>query len=269
MANNNAIGIFDSGVGGFTVMREFIKELPNEDLVYFGDTKRVPYGDKSKEVITNYCFQIVDFLKSKNVKMIVIACNTATALAFSDLKKYTDIPIIEVITPGSINACEVTKNKRIGVMATNATVKSREYINKIKNIDDSIKVFQKDCPELTPLIEKGDIDKGYTKQICKKYVDVLLKDDIDTLILGCTHYPLLKKNIEDICKDINIVNPAINTCKIATAYLKQHNMLSDKKNANYSLYTSSYSKTFNDTCKIALDKYFVDDLIKNIKQVDI
>lgn len=269
MASNKAIGIFDSGVGGFTVMREFMKELPNENLIYFGDTKRVPYGNKSKDTITKYALQIVDFLESKNVKMIVIACNTVTALAFDELKKYTNIPLIEVITPGSINASEQTVNKRIGVIATQATVKSEEYINKIKNINNTINVFQKECPEFVSLIEKGDIDTEYTKQICNEYLDVLLKENIDTLVLGCTHYPLLRETIENICKDIKIIDPAINTCKTASSYLKEHNLLSDDKNTSYSLYTSSYGESFNDVCKIALGKYFSYQLIETMEQIDI
>ncbi len=269
MANNNPIGIFDSGVGGLTVMREFIKEMPNEDLIYFGDTARVPYGSKSKEIVTEYSKQIVNFLNTKNVKMIVIACNTATALAFSDLKKHTNIPIIEVITPGSFSAFNTTVNKKVGIIGTEATVKSQEYVNKIKALDSDIDVFQAACPLLVPLVEEGWVTKDVTSEICKDYLSLLLDKNIDTLVLGCTHYPLLQETIEDICEDVKVINPAKSTCLNAKKYLEDNNMLAEEKSGHYTLYTSDYTEKFDEICRRILDISSLEKLLENREKINI
>ncbi len=269
MANDNPIGIFDSGVGGLTVMREFIKEMPNENLIYFGDTARVPYGSKSKEIVTDYSKQIVNFLNTKNVKMIVIACNTATALSFEELKKYTNIPIIEVITPGSVSAFENTLNKRVGIIGTDATVKSKAYVEKIKKLDNEIEVFQTPCPLFVPLVEEGWVNKDVTTQICEEYLSDLLQKDIDTLVLGCTHYPLLKEKIEMICKNVKVINPANSTCLSAKKYLEQNNMLASEKNGNYTLYTSDYTEKFDEICRRILDVSSVEKLLSKREKINI
>ncbi len=270
MANNNPIGFFDSGVGGLTVMKEFIKEMPNEDLIYFGDTARVPYGSKSQEIVTEYAKQIVNFLTTKNVKMIVIACNTATALAFTELEKYTDIPIIEVITPGSAAAVSSTKNKRVGIIGTEATVKSEAYVKKINGLDGSIKVFQTACPLFVPLVEEGWVDKSVTKDVCKEYLDELIGKNIDALVLGCTHYPLLQEKIEEICgSEIKVINPARATFERAKEYLEKNNLKADDKKGFCKLYTSDYTEKFDVICKRILDIEYVDKLLENREKVNI
>lgn len=269
MENNNPIGIFDSGVGGLTVMREFIKEMPNENLVYFGDTARVPYGSKSKEIVTEYSKQIVNFLQTKNVKMIVIACNTATALAFIELKKYTDIPIIEVITPGASSAFSSTINKKVGIIGTEATVKSKAYVEKIQQFDKNVEVFQSACPLLVPLVEEGWINRDVTTQICAEYLKDLLQKDIDTLVLGCTHYPLLERNIKKICNNVNVINPAKATCLSAKKYLEDNDMLADEKSGNYKLYTSDYTEKFDEICRRILDLESVEKLLTNREKINI
>ncbi len=269
MMNNNPIGLFDSGVGGLTVMREFMEKMPNEDLIYFGDTARVPYGSKSKEIVTEYSKQIVSFLKSKNVKLIVIACNTATALAYEELKKYTDIPIIEVITPGSASAINSTKNKRVGIIGTEATVKSQAYVEKIKNIDDSIEVFQRACSLFVPLVEEGWVDKDVTSEVCKEYLGEIIDKDIDTLVLGCTHYPLLKEKIEQICVGINVINPASETAESAKKYLEKNNLEAEQTKGNYKLYTSDYTEKFDEICRRLLDAGLVEKLLENREKVNI
>ncbi len=270
MPNNNPIGIFDSGVGGLTVMREFIKKMPQEDLIYFGDTARVPYGSKSKEIVTEYSKQIVNFLESKNVKMIVIACNTATALAFEELKKFTNIPIIEVITPGSNSAFNNTKNKKVGIIGTEATVKSGEYVKKIKELDSNISVYQQACSLFVPLVEEGWLHKDVTRQVCEEYLSTLIEKDIDTLVLGCTHYPLLQDIIEKICGDkIKVINPASSTCNMASQYLKENDMLSDSISGNYTLFTSDYTERFDTICRTILDVSSVEKLLENREKINI
>ena len=191
------IGIFDSGIGGLTVVKEIFKQLPQYQITYFGDTARTPYGNKSKELITKYAFEDTDFLLKKGAKLIVVACNTASAVASEELKnRYKDIPIFEVITPAVDKAIKVTQNKRIGVIGTKATVQSRIYEKQINKLNKDIKVLPKACPLFVPLAEEGWIKKPETKMIAKKYLHSLKIQQIDALILGCTHYPLLKELIQ-------------------------------------------------------------------------
>ncbi len=269
MANNSPIGLFDSGVGGLTVVREFMEKMPNEDLIYFGDTARVPYGSKSKEIVTEYSKQIVNFLESKNVKMIVIACNTATALAYEDLKKYTDIPIIEVITPGSKSAIENTNNKKVGIIGTEATIKSCAYVDKIKSIDSSIEVFQQACSLFVPLVEEGWVDKEVTNEICREYLYEITKKGIDTLVLGCTHYPVLKDKIEKICDQINVINPASETAESAKTYLMKNGLQAVNRKGNYKLYTSDYTEKFDEICRRLLDASLIEKLLATREKVNI
>lgn len=206
------IGVFDSGVGGLTVAREIIRQLPNEKIIYFGDTARVPYGSKSKENIIRYSRQIIRFLKSKNVKAIVVACNTASAIALEEIRDEIDIPIIGVVKPGAKVASANTKNKRIGIIATEATINSNIYTDIIHENDNDITVFGKACPLFVPLVEEGLLDDPVTDEIARRYLDELKSKDIDTLILGCTHYPLLRKTVGRIIGDnVNLVNPAYET----------------------------------------------------------
>lgn len=210
--NNSPIGVFDSGVGGLTVAREIMKETPNEKIIYFGDTARVPYGSKSKDTVTKYTRQIIRFLMTHDVKALVIACNTMSANALEEVEKDIDIPIIGVVKPGARVATDVTKNKRIGVIATDGTINSGMYERFITNIDSSIEVFGKACPLFCPLVEEEMLDDPVTDEMARRYLDDLLKKDIDTLILGCTHYPLLMPAISKITKEkVTLVNPAHET----------------------------------------------------------
>ena len=197
--NNNApIGVFDSGVGGLTVAREIIRQLPNESIVYFGDTARVPYGSKSKDTIIRFSRQIVNFLKTKNVKAIVFACNTASAFALDTIERELDIPVIGVVKPGAITAIHSTKNKRIGIIGTEGTIKSEMYTSYIQSIDKDIEVVGKACPLFVPLVEEGMLDDEVTKEMATRYLKELQNENIDSLILGCTHYPLLRKMVGKI-----------------------------------------------------------------------
>ena len=213
LINNNApIGVFDSGVGGLTVAREITRQLPNESIVYFGDTARVPYGSKSKNTIIRYSRQIVHFLRTKDVKAIVVACNTASAFALDTIEKELDIPVIGVVKPGAIAAIETTKNKRIGIIGTEGTIKSKLYTEYIRSIDPEIIVIGKACPLFCPLVEEGMLHDEVTDEIARRYLDELKEQNIDSLILGCTHYPLLRSTIGKIMgPDVNLVNPAYET----------------------------------------------------------
>lgn len=196
--DNAPVGIFDSGVGGLTVAREIARQIPNESFVYFGDTARVPYGSKSKETIIRYSRQIVRFLQTKKVKAIVVACNTASAFALDTIEKELDIPAIGVVKPGAKSAVENTTNKRIGIIGTEGTINSELYTQYIHSIDPEVTVFGKACPLFVPLVEEGMLHDPVTDEIARRYLDEMKEKDIDSLILGCTHYPLLRSTIRKI-----------------------------------------------------------------------
>lgn len=228
--NNNApIGVFDSGVGGLTVAREITRQLPNESIVYFGDTARVPYGSKSKDTIIRYSRQIVRFLRTKNVKAIVVACNTASAFALDTIESELDIPVIGVVKPGAKSAIENTKNKRIGIIGTEGTIKSELYTEYIKGKDSEISVIGKACPLFVPLVEEGMLHDPVTDEIASRYLEELKNQDIDSLILGCTHYPLLRSTVGKIMgPDVNLVNPAYETAISLDALLKKNGIKADE-----------------------------------------
>jgi glutamate racemase len=226
--HKSPIGVFDSGIGGLTVVREIINDLPNENIVYFGDTARVPYGNKSKSTVLRYSRQIVNFLKTKDVKAIVVACNTASALALDDLEKEIDIPIIGVVKPGAYTAINTTKNNRVGVIATQSTVQSRLYQEIIAQKAPKIEVFAKACPLFVPLVEEGWTDDVITLEVAKRYLSELQDKDIDTLILGCTHYPLLSKLLSGYLGDsIKLVNPALETARSLKKLLTELDILNE------------------------------------------
>ena len=210
--NTAAIGVFDSGVGGLTVTREIMRQLPNENVVYFGDTARVPYGSKSKNNIIRFSRQIIRFLKTKNVKAIVIACNTASALALETVQQEFDIPIIGVIVPGARAAVRETRNCQIGVLGTEATIKSETYTKEIRKLMPEAEVIGKPCPLFVPLVEEGFAKHKITEEVIDIYLSDMRKSEIDTLILGCTHYPLLRSRIMAYFGEkVHIVNPAYET----------------------------------------------------------
>lgn len=227
MINKNApIGVFDSGVGGLTVFKEIMNQLPNEKIVYFGDTARVPYGSKSKETVLRFSRQIVRFLKTQEVKAIVIACNTASAYALSDIEKELDIPIIGVIHPGARVAARATRNGKIGVIATEGTINSHIYSDYIKQMNLHTSVIGKACPLFVPLAEEGLLEDPVTDEIARRYLAELIDIGIDTLILGCTHYPLIRHTIGKIMgPDVTLVNPAYETARELKELLEKKGLL--------------------------------------------
>ncbi|MDE5931250.1 MAG: glutamate racemase [Lachnospiraceae bacterium] len=230
LLHNAPIGVFDSGVGGLTVAREIMRQLPNERIVYFGDTARVPYGSKSPEIITRYSRQIVRFLQTQQVKAIVIACNSASACALEALEAETDIPIIDVVRPGAKTALETTRNGKIGVIATEATISSGIYKRYIEENDRNVNVISKACPLFVPLVEEGLWEDPVTDEIAGRYLSELIDSGIDTLILGCTHYPLIRSTVGRIMGEkVSLVNPAYETARALKALLEKKGLESEKR----------------------------------------
>lgn len=204
-----AIGVFDSGIGGLSVLKELLKAFPNEDFIYLGDTARLPYGSKSPETIRKYSIQLMDYLVAQNVKAIVIACNSASSQV--NETHYKSRPVYNVITPGAQKAIQMSKSKCVGVLGTRATIQSEAYLKKIKFLEPSIEVLSMACPLFVPLAEEGLDGHTLTNQTVEMYLEPLINNrvttkKIDTLILGCTHYPLLKKSISQFTKDIYLVD---------------------------------------------------------------
>ena len=217
-----AIGVFDSGVGGLTVAREIMRNLPNERIVYFGDTARLPYGSKSKETIIRFSRQIIRFLRTQDVKAIVIACNRPRALTLQAVEKELDIPIIGVVKPGARVAAAATVNNLVGVIGTESTIHSHMYRQTIQAINPDITVFGRACPLFVPLVEEGWLKDPVTEEIATRYLKDLLDQGIDTLILGCTHYPLLRSLIRKITGEhVTLVNPAYETAKALERLLEK------------------------------------------------
>jgi len=224
------IGVFDSGVGGLTVVREIIRQIPNESLLYFGDTARVPYGTKSKDTVLRYTRQIVRFLESQKVKAIVVACNTVSAVALDEIEKEVNVPIIGVVKPGVKAASQATRNGKIGVIATKATIESNIYATYLKKIDPNAEVLGKACPLFVPLVENGLLEDPVTDEIAARYLSELMDRGIDTLVLGCTHYPLIRSTIaRTVGEGVTLVNPAYETALELKALLSQYGIESKER----------------------------------------
>lgn len=227
--NHAPVGVFDSGVGGLTVVKEIMEQLPGEGIIYFGDTARVPYGNKSEETVVRYSSQIIKFLLSKGAKTIVIACNTASAVALEKMKQEYDVPIIGVVKPGAKAAAEVTKNGKIGVIGTEATIRSGIYNEFLRKTDPHVTVFGKACPLFVPLAEEGWVGADeITEQVARRYLSDLSKEEIDTLVLGCTHYPLLRSVIQKVMGErVHLVNPAVETARELKYLLEENHLMNE------------------------------------------
>lgn len=246
MINNAPIGVFDSGVGGLTVVKEIMNQIPGEDIIYFGDTARLPYGSKSRKTVITYTRQIIRFLMNKDVKAIVIACNTASAFALETVKSEIDIPIIGVVKPGAKVAAKTTRNGRIGVIGTVGTIESGIYSEFLSQTNPKVEVFGKACPLFVPLVEEGLIDDPVTIDMAKRYISVLLEKHIDTLVLGCTHYPLLRKTIRSVVgEDVILVNPAYETAKSLAEVLTNNGLRNNSMaKRNHEFYVSDGAEKF-------------------------
>jgi len=263
--NSKPIGIFDSGFGGLTVMSAISKLLPKENLIYFGDTAHVPYGSKSKKIVTEFATKISKFLVQNDVKMIVIACNTASAFSLDYLKKNIKVPIIGVIKAGSVMAAQNTKNKKIGVIGTEGTVKSNAYAKEIKKYDNKINCFSQACPLFVPLVEEGWNNGKITEDIIKVYLKNLVDKKIDTIILGCTHYPLLKETIKKVIgSKINIIDSANAVALAVKDLLVKNDLLNCSGKAAYKFYVSDGPDKFK-----KIGSKFLGKKILTVKKVEI
>lgn len=240
------IGVFDSGIGGLTVVRALLERLPNENIVYFGDTARVPYGSKSPQVVREYTLDDTNVLLSKDVKMIVVACNTVSAVALDVVQKRAKLPVTGVITPGAEAASRATKNKRIGVIGTAATVNSNAYVNELVRLDDSTRTYSKACPLFVPLVEEGWLDTKATEMIANEYLFPLVAEKIDTLILGCTHYPLLKNVLHTATRGgVTLIDSGEATASVVEKMLDEHHIRNmNPHSPNIQFYVSDAPEKF-------------------------
>ena len=248
---NAPVGVFDSGVGGLTVAREIMRQLPGERIIYFGDTARVPYGSKSKDTIVRYSRQIIRFLCTKGVKAIVIACNTASAYALEAVSAESDIPIIGVIDAGARTAVSATRNGKIGVIGTEGTIGSGIYTEVMKKLRPDIEVVGKPCPLFVPLVEEGLLHDSVTDEIASRYLSVLKGKYIDTLVLGCTHYPLLRSTLQRLMGDeVTLVNPAYETALELRELLEKKGLsrgaAAPEDGEKYQFYVSDLAEKFTD-----------------------
>ncbi len=239
-----AIGIFDSGVGGLTVAKALHDFLPGENLLYFGDTKHVPYGSKSTETIIRYSLANTEFLISQKVKMIVVACNTSTAVALPILQKKFNLPIVGVIVPGAYKACVSTKNERIGVIGTTRTISSKAYELAIKQDLPNAKVISKACPLLVPMIEEGLSSPVILKEVLKYYLGDMVRTKIDTLVLGCTHYPLLKTEIKKLYPSLHLIDSAEATSQMVVKILSEQNLQGQQKKGKVVITSNDINEVF-------------------------
>lgn len=266
LKDEKKIGIFDSGVGGLTVARQILKILPFEQIIYFGDTARCPYGPRSEKIVREFSLQNVNFLLSQNVKFIVVACNTSSALALDFLKKRFEVPMMGVIEPGAKGAVEATKNKKVGVIGTLGTISSGSYVKAIHKVDKKIIIYPLPCPLFVSLTEEGFINKKATYLIAEEYLKPLKKKRIDTLILGCTHYPLLKGVIRNVMKkNVTLIDSAKKTALDVKRFLIKNDLLrkSDKE-PSHKFFVSDQPDKFK-----KLGQRFLGKKIKRVELVDI
>ena len=245
-SNEAPIGVFDSGLGGLTVVRQLRRQLPHERIVYFGDIARLPYGIKSEKQIREFSCENTEFLLKRKVKAVVVACNSSSSAAYSYLKKNYSVPIIDVIQPAAEQAVSVTRNQRIGVIATQATIASKAYDSAIHACNRSAKVFSQACPLLVPFVEEGVLEGELIEMVLDRYPDPLLKYKIDTLILGCTHYPLLKKVIQQkVGKAVKLIDSAPAAVgKLYDLLMKTNSFRSRKKKGELEVFVSDLPTTF-------------------------
>ncbi len=220
MNRTNPIGFFDSGIGGLTVVKSVARLMPNENIVYFGDTARVPYGSKSNETVIEYSLQAANFLLRKNIKLLVVACNTASAVALKELRKFLTIPVIGMIEPGAKMALQESRKGNVGVIGTRATINNKAYAHELKKLNPKVKVFEQACPLFVPLAEEGWLDHKVTEMVAKEYLSVMRDKKIDSLILGCTHYPILSDVIQKVVgKSVKLIDSGSPAAYLVQDYL--------------------------------------------------
>lgn len=262
---DNPIGVFDSGIGGLTVVKHINRMLPDENLVYFGDTARVPYGTRSKKLIMQYALEDAAFLRQFDIKLLIVACNTASAIAIDLLKKTLDIPVTGVIVPGVEAALSATSSGRIGIIGTTATVNSQAYERRLKSANPNIEAFSQPCPLLIPLVEEGWIEEAVTYQVVEKYLRPVLEKNVDTLILGCTHFPVLANVIAEVVgPGVRLIDSGEETARVAVDMLGENgykNMSGIKK--PFSFYVSDIPDKFDE-----IGTRFLGEPVVNAQRID-
>lgn len=260
------IGVFDSGIGGLTVVKRFLSSLPNENIIYFGDTARVPYGSKSNSTVIEYSLQDAQFLINKNVKAIVVACNTASSVAIEELKKTFNVPVIGMIGPGSKSALGKTKNKRIGVIGTRTTINNGAYSKRLKSFDHSLQIYEKACPLFVPLAEEGWINHEATFKIAEEYLNELKEKNIDTLVLGCTHYPILSDVIQEVIgSNVQLIDSGVASAEVVKEELRKLNLLSESKTRGKAeFYVSDIPNKFKEIAEL-----FLGEPVENVQKIDL
>jgi glutamate racemase len=263
--SENPIGVFDSGIGGLTVVKKLQAFLPNERLIYFGDTARVPYGSKSNSIIIEYAIQDAQILMKHNVKLIVVACNTASSIALDELRSRFDVPIIGMIDPGTDLALKTTLSDRIGVIGTSSTIFNKAYSKMLMKKHNGVKVFEKACPLFVPLAEEGWTSHKATCLIAEEYLKELKTEKIDTLILGCTHYPILSEIIQDIIgKDVKLIDSGTAAAATVEKLLKTKGLLADKKfSGQHEYYVSDLPVKFKE-----IAERFLGRSVENVEKID-
>ncbi|MGN0621527.1 MAG: glutamate racemase [Porcipelethomonas sp.] len=250
--NNDAIGVFDSGMGGLTAVKELNRLLPNENIIYLGDTARVPYGSRSRETVLRYAEQDVEFLRKHKIKMIIAACGTVSSVVGT--KPFVeDMPFTGVILPAAQAACAATKNGRIGVIGTPATIKSGSYAKAVKSINPHASVIGNACPLFVHLVENGYTDRNnkITRLAAEEYLGPIKAENVDTLILGCTHYPVIKDIISDVMgENVNLISSGMEAAKYAQSCLLEEDLLSDRtENGKNIFYVSDSTELFRENAE--------------------
>ncbi|MBD5138279.1 MAG: glutamate racemase [Ruminococcus sp.] len=264
--NNNAIGVFDSGLGGLTCLKELNKLIPGENVIYFGDTARLPYGTRSRETVLEYAHQDIAFVKSKNVKMIIAACGTVSSVLGSGKTSDGEIPFTGVLLPAAQAACGLTRNGKVGVIGTEATIKSGSYGKAIRGIRPDVSVIGAACPLFVPLVENGFTarDNKVAQLVTEQYLAPIKKEGVDTLILGCTHYPIIKDVISDFMGDsVTLVSSGEEAAKYAYKMLMSKEMLSGREeNGTNTYYTSDSIELFEENARAFLGSSLNGDVYK-------
>jgi glutamate racemase len=245
--NNSPIGVFDSGIGGLTVVREIMRTLPNEGVIYLGDTARVPYGTRSQETVERYAMEGTEFLLKRGIKLLVIACNTVSSVGMQGVMESAPLPVVGVIVPGARAAAQKTKNKKIGIIGTEATINSGAYHKELSAIDNDLNVHSAICPLFVPLVEEGWLEGEVPELVAQKYLEGIKNKGIDTLVLGCTHYPLLKPVISKVMGGaVSLVDSATQTASEVGKVLEEDGLLSADAGALREIYVTDSPEKFKE-----------------------
>lgn len=263
---NKPIGVIDSGVGGLTVASELIRQLPKEEIIYIGDTSRCPYGPRPEKEVRQYTWEMIEYLLVHEIKLLVIACNTATAVVLEEAKEKLSIPVIGVIHPGAIAALKGTRKNHVGVIGTEGTISSGAYYQELTSINNDVKVVSLACPTLVPLVESGSFNGSHATEVIEEALKSILEYDIDSLILGCTHYPLIASKIQEVIgNDIDIICSGDETAREVSALLYHNKLLYfGTRTPEHLFYTTGFADTFKKVASDWLDRY---DLI--VRETDL